>query len=621
MADDDKLEPGDDPWAGLESTDLPDLSGDFAFAFEEQAPADAPATEPDEAVGLPDLFSAGADAHGVVEEIAAEMLADAGSETGVENQADEAADADDIDAWLGDPEPAPPLGDGEASGPNLSVFQAEEPEIDVAAVTESSADDEDDAANLLAGQSTVEIGTGLSGIPSPSTIGEFGDEFGSFGAAAGSADAAAASGVDATAAAAAPDAASDDMFAFAAAEDGPAEDDAAADPFAFASVGEDAGEPEFGEAESGEFDAAVPFAAATVAAAEANAAGGRPQPAKAAKQPAPRKKKPSMVGQLVGVVVGGAMSFPIVLAILWWGLGKDPLQMAPLVPDSLGFLVPSKFKPGASALAASGAGRAPSLDDILGAAGGDGAGPEPTDPVDADPVMEPEPDAPAVTDVVVDEPVAPVEPGSGDDDPLMALLKDDPAPVAVPEPPAPPPIPEPEPLDVAGLERTAARAAAALQAVVAVGDPTDPTFTALAVKWYRALAAHAEELALLERVAADTGRPLDTLPAAAADVHRGLVAHPELFESLARLTRDWLAFSKRGSDGVVAPATFLSARRVGPYWRAELQLGDKPLTVLSRAEPAVSPGSTVIVTGLAIDGDTVWASDLQAAEEASPFGL
>ena len=583
MADDDKPESSDDPWAGLEAEPLPDLAGDFSFSFDDAPAADAEPAKDDELPGWPS------------DEPVAEQEQAAGS-------AAAAADSD-IDAWLSAPGsvddfPSTP------DGPELSVFHSDDSEPD-------GIGSEDEAASLLAGHSSVEIGTGLSGFPSPSSLEAFtgddshADEGAMFDEGAAAAEESHEPAVD--------------MFAFAASEeDAPAEGGDDEQTFAFS-----ASESESGEEADLARVGGLGLAAAT-AAHGGGAVTGRPATQKSAKPPA-RRKKPSMVGQMVGVVLGGALSFPIVLAILWWAIGKDPLQIAPMMPDSLSFLVPAKFRPGAVGLAASGAGKAPSLDDILGNPEDTAASPDTTELAEIDPVMEPAPDSgpaePDPTDLaVIDTPLA-ADAGTEDDDPLMALLNDSDTPAAPPEPVAPPPPPEPEPLDIAGLERTAAAAAAALEAVSAIDDPADPVFKSLSVKWYRALAAYAEELAMLERVAADSGRPLESLPDPVADVHRGLTAHPEMLEPLARLTGDWLAFSKRGSDGVVAAATFVTARRVGPYWRADVRLGDRPLSVLTRAEPEVSPGGMVIVTGLAIDGDTLWATAIESAEAASPFGL
>jgi len=637
MVDDDKPESSDDPWAGLEAEGLPDLAGDFSFSFDGAPAADAEPTKDDELPGWPsdepvagDELVAG-DEPLTSEELVAEdepltseeLVAEdeqptAGLEAFGITDADDAAArvaeqdlvagsataADsDIDAWLGAPGsvddfPSTP------DGPELSVFHSDDSESD-------GIGSEDEAASLLAGHSSVEIGTGLSGFPSPSSLGAFtgddsrADEGAMFDEGAVADEE--------------PQEPAVDMFAFATSEeDAPAEGGDDDQAFAF-SASKSESEEEADLATVG----GLGLAAATVA-HSGGAVTGRPTTLKSAKPPA-RRKKPSMVGQLVGVVLGGALSFPIVLAILWWAIGKDPLQIAPMMPDSLSFLVPAKFRPGAVGLAASGAGKAPSLDDILGNPEDTAGSPDTTELAETDPVMEPVPDSapaePDLTDLAVVDPPLAADAGTEDDDPLMALLNDSDPPAAPPEPVAPPPPPEPEPLDIAGLERTAAAAAVALEAVTAIDDPADPVFKSLSVKWYRALAAYAEELAMLERVAADSGRPLESLPDAVADVHRGLTAHPEMFEPLARLTSNWLAFSKRGSDGVVVAATFVTARRVGPYWRADVRLGDRPLSVLTRAEPEVSPGAMVIVTGLAIDGDTLWATAIESAEAASPFGL
>ena len=45
----------------------------------------------------------------------------------------------------------------------------------------------------------------------------------------------------------------------------------------------------------------------------------------------------------------------------------------------------------------------------------------------------------------------------------------------------------------------------------------------------------------------------------------------------------------------------------------------RDLVVLTRAEPAVAPGDEVMITGLAVDGDTLWATELRAAGGAAAF--
>jgi hypothetical protein len=650
MADDDKLEPNDDPWAGLEAEGLPDLNEGFAFSFDEE-PAQA-AENGEEGIGEPfaafeePLAEAAGRGEasfeppsGDVEELVAsdslslpEGLAEllSGSTVGAAGDAtagsdelvgESVSDDDAVGDWLGEP-------DGDPSALGISALPDDgpaDPDVGAQAAASlsvfSSDDDSDDASgidptgDLIGEQSTVQIGTGTSGIASPSSIEAFGSDAGS----EEDGDPFAALGSDdeeadpwATLNADGPESSASDeegMPAFAESGDDASAAESVPEPevesFAFAA----ADEPD-GEAET--------IGLATAAASSAPPAAKK----KASKQLPPRKKKPSMVGQLVGVVVGGLMSFPIVLGILWWGLGRDPLQVAPLVPDSLGFLLPAKLRSGDQLIAFGGT--ASGLDAVLGAAAGGGSDlpadeelamndePEPVLPADdpVDPLDRPS------TDLAVADPL-PAD-GDDDDDPLMALLKED---TAAPVDPGPPPVPEPEPLDTVSLEAAAEQALAALAAVKAVEDLNDPVGRKLIVNCYRSLAAYAQELAMLERVAADTGRPLSELPASAGDVHRGISDRPELFEPLARLTRDWLAFKKRPSDGVLAPATFVAARQVGPYWRTEVEVGSRPLVVLSRSEPAAVPGETVLVTGLVVDEGVLWATDVRPAKRVDPFGI
>jgi len=586
MADDDKFEPNDDPWAGLEAEPLPDLNDGFSFSFDEEpmqaaeaAAEDAGATfeaseEPvaEEALfgppsgneedvvageslslpeGLAELLS-GSTAGEAQPEIAGS------GEFGGEPGPGDAATADDdaVGDWLGEP-------DAEPAALGLSVFASDDDDSDQPSQI-------DPAGDPTGEHSTVQIGTGTSGIASPSSIDAFGSDVGSD-------------------------------------EDG--------DPFAALGGGE---EP---ETEAFAFAPAEEVSGEVETVGMATAASAPPAPKrKAVKQP-PRKKKPSMVGQLLGVIGGGLMSIPIVLGILWWGAGKDPLEVAPMVPDSLSFLLPAKLRAGGPPAAVARGTQLPSLDDVLGAEPGVGNLPADEDLAINDAQMEPDlPTAdlldPPSSDLAAADP--PLAGGDDEDDPLMALLKEEP-PAAVA--PGPPPVPEPEPLDTAGLVAAADQAVAALAAVKAVEDLNDPVGRKLLVGCYRSLAAYAQELAMLERVAADTGRPLAELPASAEAVPAEITQRPELFEPLARLTRDWLAFKKRPSDGVLAPATFVASRKVGPYWRTEVAVGDKPLVVLARSEPAAVPGETVLVTGLVVDEGVLWASEVRPAKHSDPFGL
>jgi hypothetical protein len=631
MADEKEPKAGEDPWAGLESEQLPDLNEDFDFSFEASDEADDQAAEPP----------------------AVDLSAPAVNTEAVKESVDAGADDGDVDEWLEEP-------DAGTAAPELSVFQsgdddaadedgdlwktvAEEPlsvdtvseHSEIAAVgseageaapvapSEGDADGEDAfaaaiASELFDGDSPEES---EAAVAAAADMFEPGDEPGE-----DTEDAAGNAG---------------GMFSFTEtepheADDGQvekaSEEPVEANDFAFMGLSAGGEEPDSegggnetteGESSPAEADDATPVIAAT------SAAEAKPEGKKSAKPPRPappKKKKPSMVGQMIGMVVGGAMSIPIVLAILWWGVGKDPLKVAPMVPDSLSFLLPAKLRPRGEVAATTGVDSAPSLDDVFSGTGG--PEPETTDAAAVEPgtsdeslpaVPEPTPVDPTPTDLTTAEPATPPDAGSEGDDELMALLNEETPPPAEPAPP--PAAPEPEPLDIAALQDTADKALAALAAVEGVSDPTDPVHKKLLVECYKALATYAQELAMLERVAADTGRPLAAMPAPVTAMHDAVSGRPELFDALARLTRDWLAYPKRPSDGVVAPVTFIAARKIGPYWRAEVTVGERPLVVLTRSEPTAAQGDMMIVTGLSVDKDVVWATDIQPAKAADPFGL
>jgi hypothetical protein len=554
--DDDTPETGDDPWAGLESEGLSKLDSEFSFSLDEVEDQvvehDAGVTADDPAAAAP--------------------VADA--EPAAADPADAAAEADAaIGDWLSE------AADGDAAASSVleaGAFAAGEEAVD-------------ELPDFLAGESSVNIGTGMSGILSPSGI----------------------------------DAAADDV---------PEASAEGEDPFAgFASEPLDWGDPvSTGDQGDGEltehasadeaaetFDIASATTLAGVAAFTASDDGARPTAGKA-KRPAPaRKKKPSVIGQLVGVVLGGALAIPITLAILIWGFGKDPFNLAPMLPESVAFLLPAKFRP---AGAAGGLPQLPSLDDIVGTSPGGGEGPADDEAAlpsaDDLPGTEPEPEP---TDLAAIDSAPPAGEALMDlvAEPVLSV----PPPVAV-EPVLPP---APEPLDLERLGAAIAEAQAAFEAVTAVDDPSDPVRRRLLAKWYRSLAGYAEELAAVERLAAETGRPFDAAVEQGEAIRADLADHPHLRAELSGLTRDWIAYAKRPSDGVVAAATFVLARRVGPYWRSQVSLAAteklpaRELVVLTRVEPAVAPGDEVLLVGLAVDDDVVWASDLRPAAAGAGF--
>ena len=589
-ADDDKNE-APDPWADLVADDL-DGGG------QEKGDAET-------------LFSFGEEA-----EPSAEPLPD---EPVLEEQAS-AINDDDVGAWLtamdGDSADDGMADDGMADRREADVTDAAPP-LSVFAPDEVVAEQ--------ASPSAIEIGTGFSGIDMSAGDGGSQAETATEGLEGWG-------GLDDSES----PAASDETDAFAAVADD-----------AEAGFGIDADDTDATETEEStlSFEAAVPaVAAAATAAAIPRAAAAKP------------RAKGGGLGPMIGVVAGGVMAIPITMAILIWGFQRDPFGIAKQVPESVAFLLPQKFQPGFKKRAAAlGAPAAPSLDDLAAAtptldaaSTGTGepavdaapqgnepaatAGTEPAlpdtalaavDPLaavaDAAPkpvATEPEPSNPLFPDPEVPAPATP--------DPLAA---DATAPSSAASPalpgavePAPPALP---PLDIVVLETAVAEAATALEAAAAAEDHSDIAGKKLLVGWYKSLARTADELVKLENEAADTGRPLEGAQERLAELHAGIAAQDAVAATLPKLARDWLAYARRDSEGILLPVTFDSAKKVGPYWRSKVQLGDgddaRELAIITREEPAAVAGDTLLVTGIVFDGDVIWAADVRspAAEPAT----
>ena len=334
-------------------------------------------------------------------------------------------------------------------------------------------------------------------------------------------------------------------------------------------------------------------------------------PARAAASRTNRKKKASGIGQVIGIVLGGVMAIPVTLAILIWGFGKDPFGTTKQLPEQLAFLLPAKFQRGGA-----------------GGGGLDLGLPDPDTMSVRSPATDPqapvaEPIAPEA-DPVVPQPTAADpsagESSAGDQRPARTEEFVDPLDVPQPTPSAPvaPPAPPPPPLDTAALDAALAAAEAAADAFRNVGDPDDPARTPLMLDWYKRLASVAEELVLLERTAADTGRALAGPPEGFKALHAGIAGHAGLRTELTRLGRMWLTASKRNGDGVVLQVTFDSARRVGPYWstQATLELPKgktRQVVLVSRAEPAAVAGDPIVVSGVILGDGVIWAADVRSA--------
>ena len=575
MADDDqKDDSAPDPWADILSGDSAESQPDLAFSFDEPANI-GPGGEPPSNAG--ETLPPGATAG------EPDQPAPINDEPAA-MQADARLDDDLVGAWLDEAEPV---------------------------VAEPVADEI--AQNLAAESSAVEIGTGSSGIVAAEEIDVWADE--------------------------------------SSASDAPSADaDAPSDAFAFTSTAE-------ADAGAGDADESVPFTAApadessaftpsevldespsaapVLAGAAAGAVMAGSAPRKAAK---PAKAAKGGLGQMIGLVLGGAMAFPIVggilIGLMWAGV-PVPVgrSIGRALPESMAFIVPEKYRPGfkkAGGFTAAGSSTGSPLDAL-----GTGNGPTTDEPA----MEETSAGVDAVADLAVDEPQpstagepvvddTPVVPGDGEtfEDPLAATT----------EPAAPAPLDAER--AAAEAKRLAAEAAAAdrqqldaaveealtaLASVEEVADVEDPSRKTLLVDLYKALAKVGAELVMLERISADAGRPLVEPPQSLLDIHGRIGRHRD---DLVRLGRNWLDYAKRPSDGVVLPVTFQSARKVGPYWSARVTLAlpkgaTRELTVLSRAEPAAVQGDAVMLTGMVFDGDVVWAADVRPlAAQGGGFG-
>lgn len=361
-------------------------------------------------------------------------------------------------------------------------------------------------------------------------------------------------------------------------------------------------------------DAAVSVAGVAAAAAPARKSGKTAKPAKA---------KKGGLGQMIGVVLGGAMAIPIVFGILvglMWAGVNVPVgrSIGRALPESVAFLVPEKFRPGfkKSAVAVAAPGKRASLDEL--GTGQPQAGDEtatedsPAEPVSGDlDIASVSLDEPGTGDadapVMDDEPVVPGGEGDSFADPLADAA----------EPEMKPDDASPEAQvaaeDRRQLDAAVQQALTAVDTLEEVADAEDPVRKKLLVDLYKALATVGVELVTLERMSADAGRPLAEPPQSLDELHTRLPRHQA---DLQRLGRNWLDFRKRPSDGVVLPVTFQSARKIGPNWSSKVTLplakeGVREIVVLSRAEPAVVPGDAVLVIGTLFDGDVVWAADLR----------
>lgn len=575
---DDKNDQTPDPWAGIDAEGESLPADGFSFSFDSSGEA---AAEP-------------------------EAPAPIGEEIG-----SDAVGGDPVAGWL-----EPPADDATLETP-LGVFPPDEPpvpefgivaeeqEADPFAGLEADGIHDEERLDQGAGESmiqssAIQIGTGHSGIESASDVVSI-DQW---------ADPGAESVVEGSEAAAEAEPGFSD-FGVVGEPAGAGEFPFESDSFDGASQGNEPNELGLEETVGG-----LVAAGAGLAASESPVAQAPVKKKSKSAKPAARQKAGG-IGQMVGIVLGGLMSLPITYAILVWGFQKDPFKFTKMMPPEVAFLLPEKFQPGFKKPAVG-----PALDkgsplDNLPAPPADNAAAETAPVADAgEPPAEEavEPSAAEPASIPAAEAVA-------------AEAKEEPLPASTEEadlfekpaasPPAVAAVPEPEPLDLSALEAAIAKASASFDDVASV-DAADAGRKKALVGWYKNLALVAGEMVMLEKIAADSGRPLDKPPENLEEMFDRIAGDEAVAADLARLSGMWLASKKRPADGAILLATFDGTRQVGPYWSSLVRLdGTEPRTVaiISRREPAAAEGDRVLVTGVLFDGDVLWAADCRRLEK------
>ena len=365
------------------------------------------------------------------------------------------------------------------------------------------------------------------------------------------------------------------------------------------------------------------------------------------------------LGQLVGVVAGGLLAIPVTLAILIWGLGRDPFQLTRQIPESASFLLPAKFRPGQREARRVGAVGGPTLDasrtlDQLPTAGipADAAGnimPDVTTAVPAEP-LENIPDGPrGVEDglpmpgdepPITDTPAATVSMESAtlekerldvvpEHDVAIDLNSSALVALTVPSPPGIDAAPV-RTVDLATLEEALARATIATAEVdLPAGSGNPEARDHALVAWYRSLSEVAARLAGAERASMEAGLSETAGLDRYVDFRRELLGGMDNAQSstrlneLADLGEMWLGSVRRPSDGTIVVGVLEDVHGVGPWWGGRIALVGEPpksVTFMSRNAPAAAPGDKVMAAGVLADAATMWMVDCAAVSNGSPTG-
>ena len=87
----------------------------------------------------------------------------------------------------------------------------------------------------------------------------------------------------------------------------------------------------------------IPDGGSSSAAPVTSGAGTKPRTTP--RSPGPRKEGGGMGIEIVKVVLGGLAAFPLIQMVVWWGFGRDPMDLGPTVRKipGINIVVPKEF--------------------------------------------------------------------------------------------------------------------------------------------------------------------------------------------------------------------------------------------------------------------------------------
>ena len=364
------------------------------------------------------------------------------------------------------------------------------------------------------------------------------------------------------------------------------------------------------------------------------------------------------IGAVGSAMLGGLCALPLTYAILIWGFQRDPFQLAPLVPQAAAFLLPTALRPG-TGIAVSSPAPAATLESrsvapqlandlespavaLAGPSGHSSALEIPQEVVvDETPARASEPagvEKEVGLGAVVEEGslraaagqdlplvVADLEAGEGKETGESSSTTIAPAAPANDHDLLNPPAGESQDpavgMALAAVGRAKEKATETLQTLIEAPAQSGVERDRLRVRWYRALAEMAGSLAAYERTAVEAGRPSVEMPDVLSLLQNTTVSAGSIQQDLEELGCMWLTSTRRTSDGAVLAGTLEEVRPSGPYWRSRVcstsPLGTLAWSFISRDRPAADPGERVMVMGVILDDDMIWAAVCQSLRTGS----